>query len=140
MIDTAVDMRIPPAIEATNTIVGDCDKNASLESERDLGLLPENEATKAIAERCVDDFSAAYCNSAGRIIHNVQKTDQLTVNQVRKEACEGHTPSSTLHRKLDQVDASLGAIRNSLHDLSSVHRNTDSTKIRDWNSYSEYIG
>jgi hypothetical protein len=47
MIDTAVDMRIPPAIEATNTIVGDCDKNASLESERDLGLLPENEATKA---------------------------------------------------------------------------------------------
>jgi hypothetical protein len=97
--------------------VEDCGKNASLGNGAGLVLLSEKESTKAVVKRDLVDHSTVYCDPAGHGFKNVQQTDQFTPNQMGKQAFESCTTSSSLHTKLDKVDALLGAIRNSLLDL-----------------------
>jgi hypothetical protein len=125
--DGDIGIRRTEACQTTNSIADNCDENGRFENGRDLAPLSLKESSGNI-EKGVDDLYTV--NSTGPVINNVQQTEHLTSNLISKRAVEGHTTSSSLHKKLDQVDTSLGAIRHSLVDLSIVHRKMDSNKSR----------
>jgi hypothetical protein len=73
----------------------------------------------------LDNLSASQSTSTDLVIRNIQQSQLYTGKLIHVQALEGRAQCSSLHRKLDQVEASLGAMRDSLVDLSTIQSNTN---------------
>jgi hypothetical protein len=97
------------------------------ENGLDLFLISQRESAEATmhVHTKLDDLLVSHTTSTDLVVRNVRQTGQDTANAIRMQAFEGRAQSLGLYKKLDQVDASIGAIRNSLQDLSRAQINVD---------------
>jgi hypothetical protein len=90
-----------------------------------LVLKSQMESAEAIVRvyTKLKDLSVAHSASTDLVVRSLRQTGQDTANALQMQAFGGRAQSASLHKKLDQVDASLGATRNSLLDLSRTQLN-----------------
>jgi hypothetical protein len=71
----------------------------------------------------IEDVSKQHSTSADLFLRTISSTGET----VRRQTLAAHAHSSSLHRKLDQLDASMQVIQSSLRALSYVRQNRHST-------------
>jgi len=72
----------------------------------------------------LDDLSSCNSSSTTSILNSFRQRDSKTAEAIRIHSLEGRTQSSSLNRKLNQVDASIEAIRGTLDNFTNAQSNT----------------
>ncbi len=98
---------------------------ARLENGLELVVVSQESSAEATAHLCakLEDISVAHSTSTDLVLLNIQGMGQDAAKAIRIQTLESRAQSSSLQQKLDQVDASIGAIRSSLQYLSSAQQN-----------------
>jgi hypothetical protein len=99
-----------------------------LENKLELVLMSQKSSAKATEDlhTKLKGLSVAHSTSTDLVMQNAQQMGQETTKVICMQTFESRVQSSSLHKKLDQVDALVDAIRNLLQNLSSVQLNLDS--------------
>jgi hypothetical protein len=59
------------------------------------------------------------------VLRNAHGARQVATKEIRRQNSEQGTQTSSLHKKLDQIDASIGAMKDSLRGLTTAQHNMD---------------
>jgi hypothetical protein len=124
---TIQDVQISTAARMHANEMEDRKDTTRLENRLDLVISSQRASAYATTDinTKLEDLSVAHSASTDLVIQNTRQTGQATAKAIHIQGVEGRAQSSSLHKKLEQVDASIGAIRNSLQDLSSAQLNVD---------------
>ncbi|CZR68162.1 uncharacterized protein PAC_18061 [Phialocephala subalpina] len=108
----------------------------AIEHREGIGKLADNLGQVLNAQRdCIKantniretlkDLSVAHSASTDLVLGTLCRTGENAATAVRVQALEGRAQSASLHRKLDQVGTSVGAIQSLLEGLSATQLSSD---------------
>jgi hypothetical protein len=121
-VNKVVDTRISPAITLVGNKLGALGRTTT-ETLHAKAL--EDREAMARLENGVENLSIYQSTSTDIVLRNIRQSSHDMAKAVRMQSLEDRAQSLGLYRKLDQVDATIGAIRDFLRDLSSAQRNSD---------------
>jgi hypothetical protein len=82
------------------------------------------ESTTAL-QTSLTNLSVAHQHSTDLVIREIRQVGNSTTKETQTQALEGRVQSSGLHMKLDQIESSIGMLRNSLQSLSNIQLDLD---------------
>ncbi|RDL39203.1 uncharacterized protein BP5553_03543 [Venustampulla echinocandica] len=97
------------------------EREAVLRLEDGMNIIQrsQNAYTKDLYAK-LDEVSIVQSSSTDFVVKNIQQTGQNTADAIRLQTLEGRMQTSSLHRKVDQLNTSMGALRDSWQDLTGV--------------------
>ncbi|CZR69364.1 uncharacterized protein PAC_19264 [Phialocephala subalpina] len=104
-----------------------------LESYLERIVISQESFSKANAGLCnkLGDISIAQSASTDIVMQTARQAGKKTENAIQMHALETRAQSSSLHKKLEEVDTSVSAMHSLLRDLSisEIHSNSDLSNI-----------
>ena len=112
-------------------VLEDRDAMASLESRVEQILISQGTSAEVTTNLRANlkDLCVSQSTSNDAILRHVKQSSHYMAKAAHTQFSDARAQSSRLHRKLDQVDASIGTIRDSLRSLSSAKINSSDPEI-----------